>query len=100
MAINLSTFGLTLFLLTILLLIILPILIGIYVYKDSRMRGMNVVLWTLLSAFAPGFVGLIIYLIVRSDSTGVRCSSCNGLSLLPMQQHLLQRLRLIRVFHL
>lgn len=79
MAINLSTLGLTLFLLTILLCITLPILIGIYVYKDSRRRGMNVVLWTLLSAFAPGFVGLIIYLIVRSDSSGTRCSSCNGL---------------------
>ena len=79
MAINLSTIGLTIFLLTILLLIILPILIGIYVYNDSRVRGMNVVLWTLISAFAPGFVGLIIYLIVRSGSTGAHCSSCSGL---------------------
>lgn len=79
MPINLNTIGLILFLLTILLLIILPILIGIYVYKDSRRRGMNVVLWTLISAFAPGFVGLIIYLLVRSDSSGTRCSSCNNL---------------------
>lgn len=79
MAINFSTLGLTLFLLTIILLITLPILIGIYVYKDARRRGMNVVLWTLLSAFAPGFVGLIIYLIVRSDSSGTRCKSCNNL---------------------
>lgn len=79
MAINISTLGLTMFLLTIILMITLPILIGIYVYKDARRRSMNVVLWTLLSAFAPGFVGLIIYLIVRSDSTGARCKSCNNL---------------------
>ena len=78
MIINLNTFTLIVFLLTVTLSVTLPILIGVYVYKDASRRGMNTVLWALLSAFGPGFVGLIIYLIVRKDSSCTRCSTCNN----------------------
>lgn len=66
-------------LLLILLLIFfitVPTLIGIYVYRDARRRSMNATLWALLSAFAPGFVGLIIYLVVRSEHTDLCCRNC------------------------
>ena len=39
----------------------LEVLIGVYVYRDSVRRGMNAVLWTLVSVFAPYLVGFIIY---------------------------------------
>lgn len=64
-------------LLLLFFIMIIPILIGTYVYKDASFRGMNAALWTILSIFAPGFVGLIIYLIVRSDYTDTCCPTCN-----------------------
>lgn len=57
----------------------LPVIIGIYVYRDASRRGMNAVLWTLLAIFVPGFVGLIIYLIVRSDYSDAHCQKCGGM---------------------
>ena len=67
------------FLLTVLffsLLIALPILLGVYVYRDATRRGMNAALWTLLAVFAPGLVGLIIYLLVRSNYSDSTCHKC------------------------
>ncbi|MBQ9767464.1 MAG: zinc ribbon domain-containing protein [Lachnospiraceae bacterium] len=63
-------------LLLLIFVIALPILIGVYVYKDASRRSMNAALWTLLAIFAPGFVGLIIYLIVRSNYTDACCHKC------------------------
>lgn len=63
-------------LLFLFLILALPILIGAYVYKDASLLGMNAALWTLLAIFAPGFVGLIIYLIVRSNYTDACCHKC------------------------
>lgn len=54
----------------------LPIIIGTYVYRDAKNRGMNATLWTLLSILAPGFIGLIVYLIVRSDNNNLPCIGC------------------------
>lgn len=55
---------------------VLPVAIGMYVYDDAKRRKMNGVLWTLLSVFAPGFIGLIIYLIVRADHSVLNCPKC------------------------
>ena len=63
-------------LLLLIFVIALPVLIGVYVYKDASGRGMNAALWTLLAILAPGFVGLIIYLIVRSNYTDACCHKC------------------------
>ena len=54
----------------------IPVLIGVYVYRDAGKRGMNTVLWTVISVLAPGFIGFIIYLIARSDHTGILCGAC------------------------
>jgi RNA polymerase subunit RPABC4/transcription elongation factor Spt4 len=51
--------------------------IGIHVYGDSRKRGMEPVLWTLLAVCVPYFLGLIIYLIVRNPPRAA-CPSCGA----------------------
>ena len=56
----------------------LEVLIGVYVYRDSVRRGMNAVLWTLVSVFAPYLVGFIIYLFVRENHPNMSCPECNG----------------------
>ncbi len=54
--------------------------IGVFVYRDAKKRGMNAPLWTLVALVAPGLIGLIIYLVVRSDrdTRSVYCSSCGN----------------------
>jgi len=49
-------------------LLILWIAIIIWVYRDAEQRNMNGVLWALL-VFVGNLVGLLIYLIMRTDST-------------------------------
>ncbi|UCE07037.1 MAG: zinc ribbon domain-containing protein [bacterium] len=50
----------------LLLLLIIWLIVVFWVYRDAERRGMNGVLWALL-IFVGNFVGLIIYLIVRSE---------------------------------
>lgn len=59
-----------------LLSLALPILIGVYVYRDANKRGMNGVLWMLVAILAPTFIGLIIYLLVRSNYSDMNCPAC------------------------
>jgi len=49
-------------------LLILWIMVIVWVYRDAENRGMNGVLWALL-VFVGNIVALLIYLIVRSEST-------------------------------
>ena len=55
---------------------VIPILIGVYVYRDAARRGMNAALWTLIALLAPTFIGLIIYLLVRSNYSDLTCPAC------------------------
>ena len=55
---------------------VLPILVGVYVYRDARKRGMNAVLWTLIAIFAPSLIGFIIYLLVRGNYSDLKCPRC------------------------
>ena len=43
-----------------LLLFAIPVLIGVYVWRDAKGRGMNAPLWTLVSVLAPSLIGFII----------------------------------------
>jgi uncharacterized membrane protein YhaH (DUF805 family) len=54
------------FILFILGLIAVWILLAVWVYRDARKRGMEATLWLLL-VLLTGFIGLIVYLIVRRD---------------------------------
>jgi len=49
-----------------LVLLIIWILVIVWVYRDAERRGMNGLLWALL-VLIGNLIGLIIYLIVRSD---------------------------------
>lgn len=65
------------------LLLILWIVVIAWVYRDAEKRGMNGVLWALL-VFIGNIIGLLIYLIVRSDNRSAPpktvetyiCSNC------------------------
>ena len=45
----------------------------VWIYRDAEQRGMNGVLWALL-VFVGNIVGLLIYLIVRSENLPVSAS--------------------------
>ena len=66
----------------ILLALVFPLIccvvIGVFVYRDASRRRMNKVLWALVAALTPAFVGLIIYLIVRESGSGLQCPQCGG----------------------
>ena len=57
-------------------LLTVPVLIGLYVYRDSRRRGMNAALWTLIAVAAPALIGFIIYLLVRGNYPDLQCPQC------------------------
>lgn len=67
------------FLLILLLLLGVPILVGIYVFRDSVKRSMNAPLWTLIAVCGPSLLGLIIYLLVRRKNipTELTCPNCS-----------------------
>jgi hypothetical protein len=50
------------------------LLVG-YVNVDSKRRGMNRVLWTLLAAFVPNGLGIVLYFVLRLPY-GERCPQC------------------------
>ena len=62
----------------IVVIIVIPILIGIYVYRDAARRGMNAALWTLITVLAPILTGFIIYLLVRSSYSDLKCPNCGS----------------------
>ncbi len=49
--------------------------IGVAVYYDARRRGMEPLLWALVAALVPYFLGLIAYLVVRHPLQSV-CGFC------------------------
>ena len=60
------------------MIVIIPLVIGVYVYRDARRRGMNAILWALAAAIAPALIGLIIYLLVRGNYSDLRCAQCGS----------------------
>jgi hypothetical protein len=53
------------------------ILVGGYVNRDSKRRGMNSLLWTLLVIFIPNGIGFIIYFLTRQPLL-LRCPQCSA----------------------
>ena len=54
----------------------IPFAIGFFVYQDAKKRGMDAILWALVAALVPSFIGLIIYFVERSNHSGVICYGC------------------------
>jgi TctA family transporter len=50
----------------IIALFVVWILLAVWVYRDAKKRGMEATLWLLL-VLLTGFIGLIVYLIVRRE---------------------------------
>lgn len=59
------------------IIVAVPVLMGVYVYRDTVQRGMNAVSWTLIAALVPVFIGFIIYLVVRKNYSDLKCPNCN-----------------------
>ena len=57
---------------------LIPILVGVYVFRDAKQRGMNPILWTLVAVFAPSLIGLVVYLLVRGNYSNLRCPRCDA----------------------
>lgn len=53
--------------------------ISVFVYKDATKRGMDPWMWMTVAVFVPNLIGLIIYIIVRKNSSSYeyRCINCN-----------------------
>lgn len=62
----------------LLILVGIPVLIGLYVYRDARRRGMNALLWTLVAVLAPSLIGLILYLLIRGSYSDLLCPNCSS----------------------
>lgn len=76
MGVAVSFVGIVFFILVFVLALLIPVLIGIFVYRDAKKRNMDALLWTIIALFAPGFLGLIIYLIMRSRQSDLQCPAC------------------------
>ena len=63
--------------LVLILIVLLPFVVGFFVYRDTKQRDMNAILWAIVAAVAPAFIGLIVYLLVRGNYTNLRCPQCN-----------------------
>ena len=60
----------------LLFMVALPAAIGVYVYRDAKLRGMEPVAWALIAALSPSLIGLIVYLVIRSKHSPLNCPSC------------------------
>jgi RNA polymerase subunit RPABC4/transcription elongation factor Spt4 len=58
-------------------------LVGRFVFKDSKQRGMDPWLWTTVAVFVPNLIGLIVYLVVRNSYTRKICMGCGK----PVDEH-------------
>ena len=82
---NISGIVPPLIILPLILLLIFGViyLIGHFVFMDSKKRGMDPWLWTMVALFVPNLIGLIIYLVVRNSYTKKICKSCGN----PVDDH-------------
>lgn len=58
--------------------LLIPVCIGVFVYRDAKSRGMEAILWTMVAVLIPSFIGLIIYLVVRTKYSALRCARCGA----------------------
>jgi RNA polymerase subunit RPABC4/transcription elongation factor Spt4 len=61
--------------LPLLLIAVFVTVVGSLVYRDAERHGMDPWLWASVAVFVPAFIGVVIYLIMRS-SIGRRCPQC------------------------
>ncbi len=59
-----------------LLILLIPVIVGIYVFRDARKRGMQAALWTLVAVLTPSLIGFLVYLLVRENYAALKCAKC------------------------
>ena len=70
-------FGMALF--TLVAVVALMVATGIVIYKDAKTHGMNGWMWAAIAVFAPNFIGVILYLIIRHGAEKqYECSKCGS----------------------
>ncbi|MFP4697494.1 MAG: zinc ribbon domain-containing protein [Eubacteriales bacterium] len=52
--------------------------LGVFVFVDAPKYNMNKWLWILVVCLTPNFIGLIIYLLIRSNNKKEKCIRCNN----------------------
>ncbi|MGL4345226.1 MAG: double zinc ribbon domain-containing protein [Cellulosilyticaceae bacterium] len=66
--------------LVLVMMVSMLVIIGRTVYKDAKALGLNAVMWTVIAVFLPNLIGVIIYLVVRSNTPKkMKCSKCERL---------------------
>jgi len=57
---------------------LIHIILAIFVYRDAKKRGLNTKLWTILTLFVPNFFGVIMYFIIRTQTSSKKvCHQCH-----------------------
>lgn len=51
----------------VLAMLVFMLIIGTIVYKDAKAYNLNPWLWTLVAILTPNLIGIVIYLVVRSN---------------------------------
>lgn len=59
-------------------LLSVPVIIGVYVWRDARRRGMSAPLWTAVSVLVPALIGFVVYLLVRTNHSDLQCAVCSA----------------------
>lgn len=55
------------------------IAIAIIVYKDAKAHHINALLWAIIASLVPNFIGVVVYLVVRSNAEKEKyCSHCKA----------------------
>lgn len=58
--------------------LLVMILIGTWVYKDAKQRGLPAGMWTLLVVMSGNFIGLILYLLIGRKQEHIICNHCGA----------------------
>ena len=57
---------------------LLTFIVAVFVSRDANKRNMNPLVWALVAALTPFFIGLIIYLICRNPLVDFQCAKCGA----------------------
>lgn len=63
----------------VIIVITIMFFVGRFVYEDAKYRGLDPWLWTTIAVFVPNLIGLIIYLVFRSQHSieNKICRNCH-----------------------
>ncbi|MBE9917584.1 hypothetical protein G8C92_26570 [Paenibacillus donghaensis] len=60
----------------LLLFLITLICLGIWTYRDAKLRGLEAGMWTAIVVLVPNFIGLLLYFLIGRKQQQTLCPSC------------------------